>query len=95
MAIAIRDDVATGPLYSRLIERLLREGRTANVIPCPRANCPRSYFVFCLPGANADDINHAVTFFADRTHGDHDPICTLDEPMPPEMASEVTGLGSG
>jgi hypothetical protein len=83
MAIAIRDDVANGPPYNRLIERLLSEGRTALVCRCSHHNCARSLFVFHESNTAAEALKWHVGFLLERSDPDHDPVYAINEDLPP------------
>jgi len=83
MAIAIRDDVANGPPYNRLIERLLSEARTALVCRWSRDNWARSLFVFHESSTAVQALKGHVVFLLDRSHPDHDPIYAINEDFPP------------
>jgi hypothetical protein len=54
---------------------------------------PISLFVFCVAATNTTAIEHPVSFLMGRTHPDHDPICTLNEEMPPEVENLISGSG--
>ena len=85
MAIAIRDDVANGPPYNRLVERLLSEGRTAIVCRGGHTNCARSLFVFHESNTAVEALKWHVGFLLERSHPDHDPIYAINEHLPPEV----------
>ena len=90
MAIAIRDDVANHIPYSRLIERLLSEGRTPIVCMCSAENCARSLFVFHEADAAVDALKWHVGFLLERSHPDHDLIYAINEDFPPEVEELIT-----
>jgi hypothetical protein len=85
MAVAIRDDVAEGKPYNQLIERLLAERRRVTVYACPKDECPRSLFVFYQENTSLIALEYHVLLLLERTHPEHDPICTLNEELPFEV----------